>query len=436
MKILSISLLTLCALATSYGATIQVDIPSTPGWAGQIIDGNNFTDYDTVEVVLADNLHWFNTDQRLVLNPKDNTTYSFWDGAEIQMASSNYNALVLGETSNVNTTYNFYTNVTNVKTMKNIILRSTVNIYSNFTFSNGVFMGEGSTNVKTGGNVSFAEYNKGNITVETGGILTFNRFTATSGFTMTISGGQVNMQVGSITSDNKLTAGGKIKLDSGSFVHSKDKDNNYLLGVNGVIEVNGGEMTLSAQFNRGSQLTVNGGNYKTLSSQILNGGTMVYKSGKMYTETIALVATSTIKLYNDLTFTESETGIRAINFRDLTDDGILNLYTNGFDFTTEKFYSSDGSDIRVNLIVEKDYNWLEGEGTIHFKDMSVDAVKEIINEVKIGDIVMDKETFLTFTSDGETGTYINVGTVVPEPAEWASIVGAIVLGVAIYRRRR
>ena len=83
---------------------------------------------------------------------------------------------------------------------------------------------------------------------------------------------------------------------------------------------------------------------------------------------------------------------------------------------------------------------LSGDGLIA---ESVVLSGDVFNQFKIYDLTED-EIRRYFTSDGENSIYVVdagdgsywVNTVIPEPAEWAALLGALVLGLAVYRRRK
>ncbi len=94
------------------------------------------------------------------------------------------------------------------------------------------------------------------------------------------------------------------------------------------------------------------------------------------------------------------------------------------------------------LILGEDTNTtsLSGDGLIA---ESVVLSGDVFNQFKIYDLTED-EIRRYFTSDGENSIYVVdagdgsywVNTVIPEPAEWAALLGALVLGLAVYRRRK
>ncbi len=418
MKKLLIALAVVSLTSYLFAESVDIDITSTSGT--YLINGNDYSSYDTVNAHLADGVVFTNTDQRIINALKDNTTYNITGGTGSSITVNQtgpWNALVLGEVSGTSGTINLYvdTNVnTDVATALVFQGGVTLNVYGNLNTNKGNLVS--STNatvyVKTGGTFSLA-----NISMRENSYLI-------------VDGGTVNFNhdPSNKAANNTLAAGSSITVNSGSFNHTTTG----FLNVNGNITINGGKAGMSLAVNSGGSVTFNGGSYSTSRSQILNGGEYIYYDGSINTAIIAVTATSNFKIYSDLTYDSSDTypcGVKSFNFRDYKDDGILNLYTNGFNFATKEFYSSSGMDVKVNIIIEEGYEW--ANNAIHITNMLEDDLKEAINDIIIAGQSVNKDT-IKLVSDGNTGYYINL---IPEPAEWAAIFGALAL-LFVARRRK
>jgi hypothetical protein len=122
---------------------------------------------------------------------------------------------------------------------------------------------------------------------------------------------------------------------------------------------------------------------------------------------------------------------------------------NGFETTLtgniksgyQGLYTDGNVDATFNLIVEKGYNWENDKffvGNITEEDL-IDRIGAVqIGDTRYeagewGEILEFVETTITIGETQHNGFYINV---VPEPAEWALIFGAIAFGFIAYRRRK
>ena len=112
------------------------------------------------------------------------------------------------------------------------------------------------------------------------------------------------------------------------------------------------------------------------------------------------------------------------------DNSSIDIYVNGFNLEVD--YLAMSSTSKINLIVEEGYDWVNG--SVHFTQVTADLVSEFIDKVIVDGEEIEK-SYISIVSDGSNGSFVNL-TAVPEPAEWAAIIGFIALGFVVYHRRK
>ena len=254
------------------------------------------------------------------------------------------------------------------------------------------------------------------------------------------------------------------ETSGGSITFGKENSTSKYSASLGSIDASTVDITINSNYSvtvssvkNAKSITINGGSLNATSDElevvttlIQNGGSVFCKSGIRLKSTAATyeyhggngpnqIVTwgGTVKLYDDFS-----TGLIKVNGATEVD-----LYWNGFETTLsgtgtfEGFYTDGNPEAKFNLIVDKGYNWTNDSlfvGNISRKDLedrigSITLNGKTYEKGQWDDIIEFSEHIITKDGTQYAGFYIN--TVVPEPAEWAMIFGAIALGFVAYRRK-
>ena len=226
-------------------------------------------------------------------------------------------------------------------------------------------------------------------------------------------------------------------INQGSVTVKKDLDGlqttpAYITIDNGFYQQTGG-VTL----NRGYTRVKNGGvaelgvsnGFKTDIMELIDGGKVLIKADNAlvkYNEENSLGLDfsgvgNELRLYANQYITTLSSAV---------DNSSIDIYVNGFNLEVD--YLAMSSTSKINLIVEEGYDWVNG--SVHFTQVTADLASEFIDKVIVDGEEIEK-SYISIVSDGSNGSFVNL-TAVPEPAEWAAIIGFIALGFVVYHRRK
>ncbi len=185
----------------------------------------------------------------------------------------------------------------------------------------------------------------------------------------------------------------------------------------GTIELDGGKLSAGVSLNTGSTLSIKKASTTTWVN-VTDGATIEMWASSTYT--YSLFGNTTVKVLADNLTLQGmawkESGSHEV-------DIVLNGHSFNFGGMT-RGQGFTGEDLFIDFILAENESW---------KDNSV---KTTMSEAQLNEITFKINGVITefdfvATTDG---FYLN--TVVPEPAEWAMIFGAVALAFVAYRRRR
>ena len=328
---------------------------------------------------------------------------------------------------------------------------STLIINNNYSFSSGAFVfadtaskvenygtfsNTGADDIKgTFTNAGTATFTAAEVIVSgsytnTGGSTTFGNATTVSG-TYTNSGGTTKFGTNAILSGAYSNTGGTTIFTGGTWIENGAKlvvggDNSAVVGDNGstivvksggTIELDGGKLSSGVSLNTGSTLSIKKAS-TTFWVNVADGATIEMWASSTYT--YSLFGNTTVKVLADnltlLSMAWKESGSHEVD-----------IVLNGHSFNLGDMKRGDGftgEDLFIDFILAENESW---------KDNSV---KTTMSEAKLNEITFKINGVITeFDFVATTGGFY-LNTVVPEPAEWAMIFGAVALAFVAYRRRR
>ena len=243
--------------------------------------------------------------------------------------------------------------------------------------------------------------------------------------------GTLNVQGGSLalTSGGSLT--GTLNLSSGNITSGKNLD------VRGTLKQTGGKYLIT----NASTVVYKGGvldlgvekGFVTRWVNLSGGSTVIFRAKNALVQdeagtprVLALQGAAdgniTMKMYADQTF-------NTLWFS--SSDIVVDLYTNGNAITFSGIqYGEGASNGTFNIFIEEGFEWRNDK--IHFTNATAELVESTLGTITIDGKVIDSSQY-RFDSDGANGIYLNI---VPEPATYAAIFGALAIAFAFVRRRK
>lgn len=243
--------------------------------------------------------------------------------------------------------------------------------------------------------------------------------------------GTLNVQGGSLalTSGGSLT--GTLNLSSGNITSGKNLD------VRGTLKQTGGKYLIT----NASTVVYKGGvldlgvekGFVTRWVNLSGGSTVIFRAKNALVQdeagtprVLALQGAAdgniTMKMYADQTF-------NTLWFS--SSDIVVDLYTNGNAITFSGInYAEGANNGTFNIFIEEGFEWQNDK--IHFTNATAELVEATLGTITIDGKVIDSSQY-RFDSDGANGIYLNI---VPEPATYAAIFGALAIAFAFVRRRK
>lgn|GEM_PF-5026813 len=243
--------------------------------------------------------------------------------------------------------------------------------------------------------------------------------------------GTLNVQGGSLalTSGGSLT--GTMNLSSGNITSGKNLD------VRGTLKQTGGKYLIT----NASTVVYKGGvldlgvekGFVTRWVNLSGGSTVIFRAKNALVQdeagtprVLALQGAAdgniTMKMYADQTF-------NTLWFS--SSDIVVDLYTNGNAITFSGIQYGEGANNGTfNIFIEEGFEWQNDK--IHFTNATAELVEATLGTITIDGKVIDSSQY-RFDSDGANGIYLNI---VPEPATYAAIFGALAIAFAFVRRRK
>lgn len=243
--------------------------------------------------------------------------------------------------------------------------------------------------------------------------------------------GTLNVQGGSLTLTSGGSLNGVMNISSGNVTTKKNLD------VRGTLIQTGGKYfadNASTVVYKGGVLDL--GVEKGFVSRWVNfsgGSTVIFRAKNALVQDeagtpriIALQGASdgniTMKMYADQTF-------NTLWFS--SSDIVVDLYTNGNAINFSGInYGEGASNGTFNIFIEEGFEWQNDK--IHFTNATAELVEATLGTITIDGKVIDSSLY-RFDSDGANGIYLNI---VPEPATYAAVFGALAIAFAFVRRRK
>ena len=316
-----------------------------------------------------------------------------------------------------------------------------VNAGTELTISGNVLYADSGVDYDGNANTVANEWVKGTLTIGAGGVLDINNTRAgewsysklTSLANINIAGGTLNLtgKTNSLTGVVKL---GSLNITDGGTLAMKTSETSLVIANGGTVSVDATSKIAGNHIMFGPALNGSKVGYDSAKELYLGGGSS-------YTGRIAVMRTSN----NFLTLAEGQ----SYNFTILAFKGYAG--SNEGEAIDLTINLSGASLLHIEKLRPDDSGAADTLANLILTDFANDIVKidtiEMDSGCDISDGVITKgKSTITIIAYDKSGELLSGGVwqhqngylnyVIPEPAEWAAIFGAIALAMAVYRRRK